>query len=402
MKINKVYCLLVAVAIVSCFTACDEKPKEEKIKQPSVDTVKPTITPEAPKAQVPDFDRSYDELASYIAGVQGRDSSSQTLVKDSIWLQYAKLMDQSWDKANRRHSVLKQWSDSEAVAAASKDKVLFYPFSGPDFLNANILFPNCNKYILAGLEPVGQLPDFSMFEAGQRYGYLEGIGVALKDILHSSFFHTKRMKVQFKAENVNGALPIICIFLKRTGFEIMNIEAVKLDTAGTVQTFAYDSLKSEKFKPNGTQITFLDPKTLVQKQLLFFSQDLSNGGLGSKVPFTKYLNNLSGYFCFMKSASYLTHYDYFSTIRNAVLNNAVGLLQDDTGIPYRFFEEDKWNITLYGGYKKPVDTFKKAIFTQKDLQARFKTDSVNIEALPFSLGYQRNPKHTSIIFALKK
>ena len=35
----------------------------------------------------------------------------------------------------------------------------YYPFSGPDFLYADAFFPDASTYILAGLEPTGQIPD---------------------------------------------------------------------------------------------------------------------------------------------------------------------------------------------------------------------------------------------------
>lgn len=387
------------------FSSCKEKPTETIVQSTQKDTLKTdSVVAEITKPKVIEYNHKYDNIATYIAGIHSTNQNSDNLVEDTIWNAYSKIMNQSWDMANKRHAVLNKWSHKEDLVNESDNKVLFYPFSGPDFLNAHVLFPNCSKYILAGLEPVGKLPEFNSddFADTARYGYLEGVSLSLKDILHSSFFHTKRMKVHFKAENVNGALPILCIFLKRTGYTIKNIEALTLDTSGTIQIHPYDSLCSPNFKPNGAQITFTDSSNSIEKQVLFFSQDLSNGGLRPNKPFTKYLSSLNGYFTFMKSASYLMHYDYFSNIRNAVLDNCIGLMQDDTGIPYRFFKEDKWNVTLYGGYIKPVDTFKKAVFTQKDLQEKFKTDSTIIKKLPFALGYQRNPKHTSIIVALKK
>ena len=36
---------------------------------------------------------------------------------------------------------------------------MLYMFSGPDFLYATSFFPNAATYVLAGLEPVGQIPD---------------------------------------------------------------------------------------------------------------------------------------------------------------------------------------------------------------------------------------------------
>lgn len=36
-----------------------------------------------------------------------------------------------------------------------------YMFSGPDFLYATSFFPNASTYVLAGLEPVGEIPDLT-------------------------------------------------------------------------------------------------------------------------------------------------------------------------------------------------------------------------------------------------
>jgi hypothetical protein len=38
---------------------------------------------------------------------------------------------------------------------------MLYMFSGPDFLYATLFFPNAATYVLAGLEPVGQIPDLT-------------------------------------------------------------------------------------------------------------------------------------------------------------------------------------------------------------------------------------------------
>jgi len=38
---------------------------------------------------------------------------------------------------------------------------MLYMFSGPDFLYANVFFPEATTYVLSGLEPVGGMPDVS-------------------------------------------------------------------------------------------------------------------------------------------------------------------------------------------------------------------------------------------------
>jgi hypothetical protein len=231
---------------------------------------------------------------------------------------------------------------------------------------------------------------------------LEAVNKSLKDILHSSFFHTKKMKVHFKTENVNGALPIIAIFIKRTGHVITNVEALKIQKDGSLEVFSYDSLTKPKFKANGTKVTFMNPDTYELKNFYFFSQDLSNGGLTGKAPFRNYLDSLNGYFTFAKSASYLMHYDYFSIIRTSILERATGIMQDDTGIPYKYFDPEKWDLTLYGRYIKPRKPFTSSKFEQKDLGAKYKSDSNHIEKLPFSLGYNQGPDKTNLLIARRK
>ena len=53
----------------------------------------------------------------------------------------------------------------------------------------------------------------------------------------------------------------------------------------------------------------------------------------------------------IKSASYLLHDAQFSKTRAMVLDSADVLVQDDTGIPYRFINQSPWQVKLYGKYQ---------------------------------------------------
>lgn len=396
------------IFLISCCTflsSCEESTKIEEqpkiITPPKVDTVEAIIVPPAP--QPPVFDSTYDRIASYIAGIRDSSLSSGELIRDSVWEKYADSMDKSWQLAReKRYNMLEQWADSESLVQLTTDQVLLYPFSGPDFLNAHTFFPHCKKYILAGLEPVGQLPHMKTWKSGSRYSYLSSVSISLKDILMSSFFHTKKMKVQFKKENINGALPLLSIFLKRTGHTITNIEGIQITRDSGMTAFAYDSLLSSKFKANGVKLTFMDSNSYDQKEIFFFSQDLSNSGVAEGTGFKNYLDSLNGYFTFVKSASYLMHYDYFSNIRSSILAHAQGIFQDDTGIPYRKFEPENWEIKLYGQYSKPGKPFLKSVFFQKDLQKTYKEDTASIEKLPFPLGYHQEISKTNLLIATRK
>ena len=74
----------------------------------------------------------------------------------------------------------------------------------------------------------------------------------------------------------------------------------------------------------------------------------------------------------------------FSSIRSLVIDNTITLFQDDTGVPYRFFEKQpEWHGKFFGEYVAPVEDFSRGLY-QPELDSAFKKGSA---PLPFSLGY---------------
>src|SRR2546430_17309102 len=71
-------------------------------------------------------------------------------------------MDKAWKtKESFQLGPIASWMSSHAGEYYRNTGSMYYMFSGPDFLYANAFFPNASTYILAGLEPVGQVPDVS-------------------------------------------------------------------------------------------------------------------------------------------------------------------------------------------------------------------------------------------------
>ena len=65
--------------------------------------------------------------------------------------------------AARQFAGIRNWEVNYLPDATQPLPVVFYMFSGPDFLYANQFFPNASTYILAGTEPIGPLPDVLRF-----------------------------------------------------------------------------------------------------------------------------------------------------------------------------------------------------------------------------------------------
>jgi hypothetical protein len=68
---------------------------------------------------------------------------------------------------------------------------LFYPFSGPDILHAQTFFPEADKYVMIGLEPVGSLPEFKKEETDSLDAYYNKVNTSLNAILKFSFLEQK-------------------------------------------------------------------------------------------------------------------------------------------------------------------------------------------------------------------
>ena len=101
---------------------------------------------------------------------------------------------------------------------------------------------------------------------------------------------------------------------------------------------------------------------------------------------------------FTKAASYCLHGENFSIFRDICLDSKA-VLEDDTGIPYRFFKPEEWTVTLYGKYTKPIKDFTYGF--QTDLNKAFLVPN-NVKPLPYAIGYHWSDSYSSLILAIRK
>ena len=138
--------------------------------------------------------------------------------------------------------------------------------------------------------------------------------VRSRSILNFSFFITKQMKVDLHAGQISGTLPILYVFLARSGKTIRSVSPIALDDKGA----AY--FGNENPGPNavrGARIMFAGSDG-VEKTLYYFSTDLSNSGVKAS-GFLKFCATLGPGNSLLKSASYLLHSGNFTTVRDFIL-----------------------------------------------------------------------------------
>jgi hypothetical protein len=195
------------------------------------------------------------------------------------------------------------------------------------------------------------------------------------------------MKTDFNNQLVDGLMPAIIVFLAREGYPINGIQYVVLAHDGSIHPHGNAS------GAPGVQITYGDGRTL-----LYFQADLGNDGLKDNPGYVRLMHRLAPGVTYLKAASYLLYDDYFSTIRDAILDESVGVVEDDSGIPLRDFKPAQWDVVPYGNYTGPIDLFKDKY--QPDLAAFYaKTPH---SPLTFGSGYKFVASKSSLLVAKKK
>lgn len=396
---------------LSCNQTSESK-TEQAAKKITIDSVTPEskpVTPpdslSAPVSAAPtgtyDVNNYYNNITAVLCGYKGKAHKLNYLFDTIAWAQHAKFIDSSWKKLERKRLVsMKKWGRAEFEKPNATAKTVFYPFSGPDYLTANAFFPNADRYIMLGLEPVGKLPDLKKFKAGDHREYSEDFKNSLADIFDKSYFITRKMLSDFQSQKVNGLLPVLAFFIKRSGNEILDIKYLMRYHQDSIREVAYDHKDPER-KPFGVRIDFLQEGK--QKSVYYFKYDVSNKQFNDTTIFYQYLcGQIPQAITYIKSASYLLHNGFMSNMKELILKNSTAVIQDDTGMPYKYLAEgNKFDIKLYGQYTKPVSDFP-YLSLQKPLQEAFEKDSAKIGKLPFHLGYHWGSKKDVIIYALKK
>lgn len=111
------------------------------------------------------------------------------------------------------------------------------------------------------------------------------------------------------------------------------------------------------------------------------------------------MTNLENPVTYLKAASYLMYNDSFSNIRNTILANSSHLLQDDSGMPLKSFDNAKWDLKFYGAYTRPIGLFSNSY--QSDLRQVYASNQT-IKPLDFGIGYQFAVNQSNLMLAKTK
>jgi hypothetical protein len=112
-----------------------------------------------------------------------------------------------------------------------------------------------------------------------------------------------------------------------------------------------------------------------------------------------FLDSLGRVNTFLKATSYMPHRPEFGLIRDTILTRSDVVLQEDTGVPYRYYKPEVWEVHLFGGFSNPIKIF--AGYRQADLAKAFGEEG-RAKPLPFPIGYGSKSKVSGMQLAVRK
>jgi hypothetical protein len=335
-----------------------------------------------------------NDTARFLAGLPpSAESPLAAFTQSPGWRQHASAFGASFDNVDKSQlSKVRAWSQANVTTTRS---VLFYMFGGPDFLYANSFYPNASTYVLSGLEAVGEQPDVLKLNPAAMTSALEGLRGSLRSVLATSYFITSYMGHDLYRSRLTGTLPVLYVFLARTGHTIQDVSLISLDESGSVSS-SDPSAPRDKRVTRGVKITFSGSDG-APRTLYYFSVDLANNRFKNSA-FSLFCEKLDKGDSLVKSASYLLHGSNFSQVRQFLLDHSSTIVQDDTGIPIGIYDPSKWQLHPFGNYVRPIPVF--AHMYQPKMQALFKGG--NPSPIDFKLGYRWRPSQSSLILAQRK
>jgi hypothetical protein len=331
-----------------------------------------------------------DDTARFLAGLPPSPNSSlAALTKDPTWISHARYFDSIF--ASEENTNLSKIREFSKKYLPNKHGTVLYMFSGPDFLYATSFFPTASTYVLAGLEPVGKIPELANLSPFVINGELRNLESSLGSLFNFSFFITHHMKSQLREGPIYGTLPILYVFLARTGKTVRELKFVNLDEQGNLSDQVASSTRSAA---PGVKIVFSESGG-PEQTLYYFSTNVADGSF-ERSGFSAFLAKLGPADSLLKSASYLLHQSHFAKVRRLLLENSETIVQDDSGIPLVYFEPRRWRFLAFGRYEGPISIF--ANFYQPRMAQLFQSAN----PIDFGIGYRWRKNESNLTVAQKQ
>ncbi len=368
-----VFCL--ALPLASAVAA--ESAPQATTSQPGA-----TASKRVPGAKDAAAETTPQQGARYFAGLGAKasDAEGRSLQKraGNAWIAYEKHVGQP----------LLTWANKEV--AYSGGGTVFYPFSGPDFLTVERIYPNADRYVLVAQQAAKAPARLEGMDESQRAAFVKKLGDAWNKFGRLRYFRTEDLDEDQRDPTVSlGVTTILMAFAARLGYEVVEVAPLHFSAAeGEWKTLpaSESEWKSVRLslQKDGRKVT-----------LDYLSVDLSDDGMRAHKAQRAWFKGMAGSPILLKAASHLLQEPYFGILRDMLVKNAPLVVQDETGLTYQDLSK-VGSVRLYGNFARVHRLFKST--DQASLAAAYKAEK-SPGALPFAFSYLKDSEERSIQIA---
>jgi hypothetical protein len=364
------------------------------------------ITCSSPKVQIKaelSKNTYWDELAELLAGIPLRETNRfNKIAKLPKYIIYSKKINSDWEQIEKNYlQKVKPWKKNNLPNLESPNTCV-YPLGGVDFINLYQFCETSHKYVMIGLQKPGYILDPNNLKPEQVSGALPSIEDIIHEIAFLNYSTSRRMEEQSQNKHFAGIAPVILIFAKRFGFTIHSFKTVYLNENGLLVENTLDPTTSAPRKYSGFQIIMSRADEELIRELNFLKIFLKEDSMEQTSIEGKYLTSLGRLNLVFKSSEYILHLPEYTKFIKTLLNQTDRVVQDESGIPFDYYNPEIWNRKVFGKYigKIELRNTPKVPF-QENLNKEIKS---NAGELPFPYGYGilRGKDKSNLLFLFRK
>lgn len=294
-----------------------------------------------------------------------------------------KIADESWAVYQKDHGhPITEWAQSEIRFSGTG--TVFYPFSGPDFVTVNQVYPDADRYVMVAMQSAGEPALLAPMSPERAQQFQAKFLREWKRFAYNAFFITAELEADRFAKSTHiGITTILMTFALYSGYDIAEVYPITYDSASGQFIKSAGPWKSVRLvlKKNGKTVA-----------LDYVSLDLSDQNLLVKEPMRGWLSHMTQHPMLIKAASHLLQDGNFIVIRDMIVKNAPMVVQDETGVDFAQLKKIG-NVNLYGGFLLPFEQF--SPHKQQSLAQAYRL-ATDVKPMPFAFSYNKEHERRSV------
>ena len=337
---------------------------------------------------VKDSTAAIRNAAILLAGQQPVTGLPPAIAQSPRWATFAHAVTANWALYSQKIAEpMSRWALAELPVTP---ETVFYPFSGPDFVTVNQLFPAAQRYVMMAMQNAERPLDLANLAPELLEPSLGVLTSAWQHFGDHGFYVTEYLEKYLYSTRANiGASTFIVSFLSLQGFEIERVVPIQVAADGSLQELSPDMPRWRSVRIQASK----QGKPIIVDYLKI---DLSNEGLQAAPQNLALVKTLTTNPVLFKAASHLPQNVGFSMIANQVLGRSPLVVQDETGIKYTSLSQS-YQIALFGKFVAAHHAFPSyhvdlaKAFAQRD----------DVKPLNFRFGYFKDGNYALMVASKK-